>query len=50
MRAHTSALSLRITPSTFVDALLLMWGDKVAATFDILFPWLKALEANRELH
>jgi hypothetical protein len=41
------ALSLKITPSTFADALPPLMRDKVTANLDIIFPWLKALEVIR---
>lgn len=47
IKAQIFALSLRITPATFVDALPPLMRDKVAATFDTLSPWLKALEVTR---
>jgi hypothetical protein len=48
IKAQIFALSLRITPTTFDDALPPLMRDKVTATFDVLFPWLKALETSRE--
>ena len=47
IKAQILALSLKITPSTFRDALPPLMRDKVAATFDALSPWLKALEVTR---
>jgi len=41
------ALSLKITPSTFSDALPVLMRDKVTATLDAIVPWLKALEVTR---
>jgi hypothetical protein len=41
------ALSLKITPTTFADALPPLMRDKVTANLDIIFPWLKALEVIR---
>jgi len=48
IKAQIFALSLRITPTTFDDALPPLMRDKVAATLDAISPWLKALEASRE--
>jgi hypothetical protein len=44
------ALSLKITPSTFVAALPVLMRGKVAGTFDAVLPWLKALEVPRDGH
>jgi hypothetical protein len=47
IKAQILALALRITPTTFIDALPPLMRDKVTANLDIIFPWLKALEVIR---
>jgi hypothetical protein len=47
IKAQILALSLKITPSTFSDALPPLMRDKVTANLDVIFPWLKALEVIR---
>jgi hypothetical protein len=42
------ALSLKITPPTFADALPPLMHDKVTATLDTILPWLKALEVKSD--
>lgn len=47
IKAQILALALKVTPSTFAEALPALMRDKATATFDALIPWLKALEVNR---
>jgi hypothetical protein len=46
IKVQILALAMKITPSTFSDALPVLMHDKVTATLDTVLPWLKALEVK----